>query len=381
MNDAPRPVLIHVLNGLALGGNENLCLQLIRHAPIPTEHWVLNLNPDCQRMRSQFEAAGATIWDCAYHPRQRLRVVFQVVAHCQRQRPQAMVVYTFGLHLLVGLAARLAGVPVIAARAGNPLPTDPGQQRLWVRIVQGSRLLGIPIHSCSQAVHESFTRVTSLPAGSRAIPNGCDVQGIVRRMRVSRQQRRDRPIVIGMVARLNAIKDQATLIRAVAQLPDDCPVALWLVGDGPQRSRLEALAQDLGVARRVIFWGDRTDIPELLGQMHIYGFSTTAAEGFGIAVIEAMAAALPIIASDVPACREVVGDAGRLVPPGCPDAIAQALKDWIVDASQRQTWGHRAYLHSQQTHDIQICAKTWYRQLRLLPDGSPAAVHPDRGSP
>ncbi|TVQ23463.1 MAG: glycosyltransferase [Leptolyngbya sp. DLM2.Bin15] len=363
MTDPPAPILVHVLNGLALGGNEHLCLQLVRHAPSPIQHRVLNLNPDCQTMRSQFLDAGAQVVDCAYQPRQRLRFLYQVATYVRRQRPQAVVVYTFGLHLLVGLAACWAGGATVVARAGNPLPKDPRQQRLWVRIVQGSRLLGIPIYSCSQAVHESFTRVTPLPAGSRAIPNGCDLQAIARRAQQTRQSRSDRPTVIGMVARLNAIKDQATLLRAIALLHADHPeIALWLVGDGDQRSTLEALAVDLGLAKVVTFWGDRADVPDLLGKMHLYAFSTTADEGFGIALIEAMAAGLPMVASDVPACREVLGTAGCLVPPGDAKSLAVALETWL-DPALRQAWGDRAYQRALEHYTMDTCAATWYREL------------------
>ena len=77
----------------------------------------------------------------------------------------------------------------------------------------------------------------------------------------------------------------------------------------------------------MVFWGPRSDVPELLGQMDVFAFSTTRDEGFGIALIEAMAAGLPVVASDVPACREVLDDgaAGILVPAGDPAPLAQAI--------------------------------------------------------
>ena len=124
-----------------------------------------------------------------------------------------------------------------------------------------------------------------------------------------------------MVARLDPIKDQATLIRAFAQVVKEHPRAeLWLVGDGTRAAELCELAAAEGVADGVVFWGPRSDVPELLGQMDVFAFSTSRDEGFGIALIEAMAAGLPVVASDVPACREVLGSgaAGVLVPPGDP---------------------------------------------------------------
>ena len=367
--EKPIATVVHVLNGLAFGGNEALCLQLVRHAPPHTRHQVLNLNPGNQDMRSLFEAAGATLINLTYRRKHRLRSIRQWVNFFRQQQPQAVIIYTFGLHLWVGLAARLAGIAMVTARAGNPAPDDAAVQRKWRMLLWLSGRLNIPIHSCSQAVHQSLAKLGTMPRGSRAIPNGCDTDAIAHRSQKARQSRSDRPIVIGMVARLNAIKDQATLIQAFAQVHETDPqTRLWLVGDGEERSRLETLADQLGIAAAITFWGNRSDVPELLGQMHLYAFSTTEDEGFGIALIEAMAASLPIVASDVSACREVLGNgkAGLLVTPDSPDAIAQVLKNWIADPKQRQDWAAHSHHHVLQHYDIRHCAHTWYRHLQLV---------------
>ena len=169
-----------------------------------------------------------------------------------------------------------------------------------------------------------------------------------------------------MVARLDPIKDQATLIRAFAALARELPEAeLWLVGDGQEEARLRPLADAEGVATRVVFWGRRADIPELLGQMDAYAFSTTRGEGFGIALIEAMAAGLPVVASDVPACREVLadGDAGTLVQAGNPAALAAALRPLLRDRRLRAGWAARATARVRTAYTAERCAADWYRLL------------------
>jgi glycosyltransferase involved in cell wall biosynthesis len=114
-----------------------------------------------------------------------------------------------------------------------------------------------------------------------------------------------------------------------------------------------------------VFWGRREDIPELLGRMDVYAFSTTRDEGFGIALIEAMAAGLPVVASDVPACREVLaeGEAGRLVPAGDPDALASALRSLLRDPGLRAGWGARATARVRAAYAAERCAADWYRLL------------------
>jgi glycosyltransferase involved in cell wall biosynthesis len=225
-----------------------------------------------------------------------------------------------------------------------------------------------PVHAQSRAVERSFLEAAGwLPSGSRTIANGCDVAGIAERARRARQlRRRDERLVVGMVARLDPIKDQATLIRAFANVAREHPQAeLWLIGDGPRAWQLCDLATAAGVADQVVFWGQRSDVPELLGQMDLFAFSTTRDEGFGIALIEAMAAGLPVIASDVPACREVLGDgaAGLLVPPGDHARLAQAICALLSSERQRAAWARLDLQRATDHYDIRRCVDFWYRLL------------------
>jgi glycosyltransferase involved in cell wall biosynthesis len=171
-----------------------------------------------------------------------------------------------------------------------------------------------------------------------------------------------------MVARIDEIKDHETLLRAFAIAYDSGrgpDAQLWVVGDGVRRPALEALAAVLGISARVRFLGTRSDISEVLGQTDIFAFSTTPNEGFGIALIEAMSAELPIVATDVPACREVLGDgeAGILVAPQDAQALANALRELLSSDSKRAAWGIRALSRVQREYGIADCARQWYQLL------------------
>jgi glycosyltransferase involved in cell wall biosynthesis len=137
------------------------------------------------------------------------------------------------------------------------------------------------------------------------------------------------------VGRFEAPKDHATVLRALTTVPEGY---LLLVGDGPLRPELESLARSLGVAERVNFLGRRPDVPQLLKAADIYIHSTTF-DGFGIAACEAMAAGLPVIASDVPGLAQVVGGAGVLVPPGDDRALARELQALLSSPIRRQEMG------------------------------------------
>ena len=242
------------------------------------------------------------------------------------------------------------------------------RRRRWRVILWLSAALGVPVHACSAAVQRSFRELGGrLPRGSGTIANGCDVAAIAERASAARRlRRRDGRLVVGMVARLDPIKDQATLIRAFAEVAQAHPQAeLWLIGDGERAWALCDLAAAEGVADRVVFWGPRSDVPELLGQMDLFAFSTGPDEGFGIALIEAMAAGLPVVASDVPACREVLDDgaAGVLVPAGDHARLAQAISGLLSSERQRAALGDQARQRATSRYDAGICAAAWYDVL------------------
>lgn len=138
--------------------------------------------------------------------------------------------------------------------------------------------------------------------------------------------------LIGTVGRLNVVKDQANLIQALARLQEQGDVALVLVGDGPLRSELERCAREAGVATRVRFLGDRDDVHRLLPGLDLFALPSRS-EGYSIALLEAAASALPIVATDVGGNAEIVrhGVTGELAPPGDTEALASALSRVLAD--------------------------------------------------
>ncbi|HYX70436.1 MAG TPA: glycosyltransferase [Terriglobales bacterium] len=136
------------------------------------------------------------------------------------------------------------------------------------------------------------------------------------------------------VARLEAMKDHATLLRAVAQLPSD--VHLALVGDGSLRNSLAELALRLGIATRVHFLGRRPDVPELLKMADVFALSSRQ-ESFGIAALEAMAAGVPVVASRISGLTELIGESGLLFPPGDVAALAGNLGKLLDSLELRRT--------------------------------------------
>ncbi len=152
--------------------------------------------------------------------------------------------------------------------------------------------------------------------------------------------------VIVQASRLDRWKGHEVHLRAAGRLRDVRGWALWLVG-GPQRpaevrydQALRALAVRLGIAGRVRFLGQREDVPRVLGAADIYCQPNTEPEPFGLSYVEALAAGLPVIASDLGGVREIVTpDTGVLVPPGDVDAVTGSLRRLIDDRPERERLG------------------------------------------
>ncbi|HEM46459.1 MAG TPA: glycosyltransferase family 1 protein, partial [Alphaproteobacteria bacterium] len=137
--------------------------------------------------------------------------------------------------------------------------------------------------------------------------------------------------LVGCVARLDRQKGIRFLLQAFARLRED-RTYLALVGDGPLRPRLEAQAASLGVGDRVIFAGEVPDVAPWLAAFDLFALPSLW-EGMPLALGEAMASGLPVVATAVSGTPEMVSDGatGLLVPPGDPDALAGALGRLLDD--------------------------------------------------
>jgi glycosyltransferase involved in cell wall biosynthesis len=178
---------------------------------------------------------------------------------------------------------------------------------------------------------------------SHDCPNG-RTEVIYNGIRLARFEKRTKTgdsgdVVLGSITNLSRDKDFDTLLRGFAGILRVLPNArLVIVGDGPVRGDVEQLAAELGVAERVELTGYRSDVPELLPTFNVLVHSTHT-EGLGLAILEAMAARVPVVASAVGGIPEIVRDGvtGTLFPAGdvegLRDAVLAALNDPIRSAA------------------------------------------------
>ena len=365
--------ILHVLGSLDIGGCEKLCLDILRfHDRSRFEPQLVVLGSPNGGLATEFQSIpGLQIFQCLYTGARRLSFMIRFTQLCRRVRPDVVFCYAFGVHALIGLSARLGGVKRAIVTVQNPSPRERRMRRKTYWLAQLARPSCTGEVAASHYVANDIRDAYGLPhSRMRVIQNGCDVQDIHQRAEKARQDRvPSNGPVIGMVGRLDPIKDQATLIRATAFLRRVHPtIRLKLIGDGPERRNLEQLVSHLHLDGTVEFTGSRLDIPEQLAGLDVFAFSTTSAEGFGIAMIEALAAGVAVVATDVGSCREVLagGRAGELVPPGDAEALAGGIARFLNDPALRTKFAEEGHHHALEHYDIRKTTRAYEHLLATL---------------
>ena len=246
-------------------------------------------------------------------------------------RPDVLVTYNWGT-IEWALANLLPVVRHVHIEDGFG-PEEQARQiprRVWTRRLALRRCtVVVP----SQTLRRIATGAWRLPeARLRYIPNGIDLARFMPAARGVEQG-----VTIGTVAALRAEKNLGRLLRAVAGVP---AVRLVVVGDGPERPALEALAAELGLAGRVRFAGHMADPAPLLAGFDVFALSSDT-EQMPISVLEAMAAGLPVAATDVGDVKAMLapGNTGFVVPKEDAAALSGALARLARDAALRRALG------------------------------------------
>jgi glycosyltransferase involved in cell wall biosynthesis len=282
----------------------------------------------------------------------------------RRERVDVLHSHKFGSNVWGTLVGRIARVPVVLAHEhtwsyeGQPL------RRFLDRelIARGAtRFIAV-----SREDRRRMSEVEGIdPARTLFIPNGVlsSPEPSGRDVRAELGIAREAP-VIGAVGVLREQKALHVLLHALAQLRERRPdVRLLIVGDGPERAALEALAAELGIVDAVVFMGHRGDVPDVLRALDV-AVSCSDFEGSPLAVMEYMDAALPIVATAVGGVPDLIesGVHGLLVPRGEPQALAGAIAQALAEPERAQEMGSRARERRRSEFDID----TLVRRLEAL---------------
>jgi glycosyltransferase involved in cell wall biosynthesis len=308
----------------------------------------------------------------------RLGTGAQVAALLADLRPDVLHTHQVGALFHAGRAARALGIPVVVhTEHGNHLG-KPGVGRLrrwrtawlWWWAARYAR----KFYCVSRDIMAEMSRRRIVPAHKLAVVlNGIDTDPF--REAVDRAEVRaglgipaDAPVV-GTVGRLNEVKNQDLLIRAFARVRSDVPAArLLLVGDGPLRADLQGLAARLGVGDAVHFAGYQSRPERFLGAMDVFAL-TSRIEGMPLAVLEAFAAGVPVVASRVGGVPEVVdsGNNGFVFEYGDETALVGRLLELLNGPELARHVGEAGRDSARSRYSAAVMAAAYHRHyLELL---------------
>jgi glycosyltransferase involved in cell wall biosynthesis len=342
---------LHIAHGvlsLDVGGLERIVVSLAR-AAVGRGHRVTVVCVERPgQLAGEAEAAGAAVVSLGKPAGRLPEFVEKAGRVLDELRPDVVHTHQIGAAWYLGRAARRLGIPVLHTEHGNHF----ARTRKWGEAVR-TRLLyyqsvGFIDRFCcvSPEIGSAVTRWWTVPRGKvEVVPNGLPTDGRAdlpppEAVRESLGIPLNAPVV-GTVGRLTEVKRQDVMIRAVGRLRQRLPdVRLLLVGDGPERSKLEALARDLGLADRVHFAGYQPCPEQFLRAMDVFCL-TSRTEGFPVALLEAWLAGVPTVCTAVGGIPAVVtqGEDGLLIPPGDEDALLEALSRLFNDRTARDRLG------------------------------------------
>lgn len=174
--------------------------------------------------------------------------------------------------------------------------------------------------------------------------------------------------LIGMVQRLSPEKDPANLLEAFRIISREVPDArLVVIGDGPLRPELEQQAADAGITGRVLFLGERPDVPRILPALDVFCLPSRR-EGISLSLLEAMACGLPVVATAVGGTPGVVaeGRSGLLVPAGRPDLLARALLQVLADPSRARAMGAEGRRLACERYSLEVTVERYASLYRRI---------------
>ncbi|GGK09097.1 glycosyltransferase [Luteimonas terricola] len=351
----------HVVENLNRGGLERVVIDLAK-AQAATGH-------DCQviclfeagSLAPELASHGIPVIACGKRDGADLRAIWRLRRALAAQRTEVLHSHNDIPHYYAMVAALGLGLRRVVNTRHGMGGSNPASRRERL-FRQSMRWTDVAV-AVSEAAGRRLADVGLVPPHKlHVLPNGIRAHAFRERDPQSRAQLATSlglapdTQLVGFVGRLNWAKDLGTMIAAFAHVHarrDD--VALVLVGEGGDRSALETAIAQAGVGDHVFLLGDRSDVHELLPAFSMFAMSSIS-EGYSIALLEACACALPIVATRVGGNSEIVTDGvnGLVVPPRDPEALAAAIDNLLDDPRRAAEMGRagRAWLLSNATFEV-----------------------------
>lgn len=329
--------VLYFITELSAGGAQSVMLHLVerldRQRFEPSVACLFNASGSTgQALREQ----GVPVLEAGTHHKGDLASFGRLYRIIAELKPAILHTHLFHANLPGRFLGRLAKVPVII----NTEHTLAMESEWRYRINRWSAPMADRVVAVSAAVRDFCIKHIGLPASKVVlIRNGIEIPRELPDQQSARKSLGlpgDIPL-LGALGRLDPAKGYDVLLEALPRVAGAC---LTIAGEGPERHRLEALAQTLGIADRVRWLGFQAEILPVLAAFDLF-IQPSRYEGLPVTVLEAMAAGLPVVATSIGGTPEAVldGETGRLVPPEAPELLAAAINDLLNVPSRRLEMG------------------------------------------
>lgn len=341
-----------VLHAMQVAGAEVLVTEIVRRLRDRIDATIFCLDA-VGPLGEQMLREGVPVVSLNRQPGRDWGVAWRLAQEIRARRIEVVHAHQYSPFFYAALAKLATGgrFRLMLTEHGRHYPDEVSPVRRGINRIVLDRLADA-VNACCEFSAKALSRNDGFQ-GKRIeiIENGIEVERYAgdrnsdefRYQRVRLGLQEDRRYVT-MIARFHPVKDHAMLLRAFAKVAvKRADVDLLLVGDGPLRDKLEAQVKDLGIAERVRFLGIRNDVPDILRAVDLFAL-TSVCEAASLTLLEAMAAGLPVVVTDVGGNPEIVrqGIDGLLVPRDDDAAMANALLNLLDDPVQARRLGESA---------------------------------------
>lgn len=361
--------ILYLSNSGDVGGMENHLLDLVK-GMVEKGYKVCVVCP-WGEMAERYFGAGAQV----RIDRPRLDIdpfyIFRLIKFMRQNKID--ILHAHQLKTVVNglLAAKIAQVPLKVAHIHTPLsqwqisPVKKRSNILVNRLV--TNFCADKVIALTEVVRSERIRGEGIsPEKIVVIPNGVDVRNVKGQKSKIESATKESKLIVGVLGRLTVEKGHNYFVEAVAvinnqQLPVN-NIRFIIAGDGELRSELEEEVKSLGIEGQVTFLGfvPEEKKVEVLSSFDIFVFPSLA-EGFGIALVEAMAAGLPCVVSDLPVLQEVGDDAVSFFRTANSDDLAQKILELLEDKKRRRELGRRAKDRVEKEYSLEKFVGSYHR--------------------
>lgn len=363
--------VLFVITSMQVGGAETLLVNLLRKFRpshiVPSVACLKEKGPLGEELENEF--AVTEHWLRSKHD---LRVLPRLTSHIRKEKFDAVISVGAGDKMFWGrLAAKLGSVPVIcSALHSTGWPDGVGKMNRWLTPITDAFIAVAKPHGQFLIDFEKF------PACKVAvIPNGVDTNRFQPNSEAREQVRSELGLVldtpiIGIVAALRPEKNHLLFVNAASKVLEKFPRAHFIIiGDGPERPKIENAISALGMERQVSLLGTRSDTPRLLAAMDVFAL-TSHNEASPVSILEALSCGVPVVSTRVGSVTESVHDQwnGFVVEPGDVDAVAERIQFLLWNKSTAKMMGSNGREHVQSQGSLETMVEMYEHLIHSIFD-------------